>query len=127
VKITDKKGDFDMTLVGNKTIPEQQVVENTSKAGEGIRIFSFGGKEIEITEKQFKKVWKDYLLDPSKNLRQMMSSKNDGTGMSSVVIMKAKDANGREMDQNEMFKNMEKRVKDNEAKNNNKIEPDLYK
>lgn len=126
VKITDKKGDFDMTLMGNKTIPEQTVIEKTSKAAEGLRIFSMGGKEINVTEKQFKKVWKDYLHDPAKNIRQMMSGAGSGGGMGAVTVFKMKDQNGKELDQNEMFKSIEKRVKENEAKNNNKIEPDLY-
>lgn len=43
------------------------------------------------------------------------------------VVIKMKTEDGRELtDMNEIYRSMEKRVKEAEAKNNNKIEPSLY-
>lgn len=128
VKITDKSGDFDMTLMGNKTINN---VNNDSEKGSenngNFKAFGLQEKEIEVSEKQYKKVWKDYLSDPTKNMRQMMGSRMGADGATVNTVIKMKDANGKEIDQSQMFKQMEKRIKDKEAKNNNRIEPDLYK
>lgn len=128
VKITDKSGDFDMTLMGNKTI--NKVNNNSEKGSENngnFKAFGLQEKEIEVSEKQYKKVWKDYLSDPTKNMRQMMGSRMGADGATVNTVIKMKDTNGKEIDQSQMFKQMEKRIKDREAKNNNRIEPDLYK
>lgn len=128
VKITDKSGDFDMTLMGNKTINN---VNNDSEKGSenngNFKAFGLQEKEIEVSEKQYKKVWKDYLSDPTKNMRQMMGSRMGADGATVNTVIKMKDANGKEINQSQIFKHMAKRIKDREAKNNNRIEPDLYK
>ncbi len=127
IKITDASGDFDMTLIGNKTIDKEAENEEVTSGTTGGKRFNFGGKEIEITEKQFKKVWRDYLADPTKNMRQMMGSSTGADGSTVTKVIKMRDASGKELDQNQMFKTMEKVIKEREAKNNNKIEPTLYK
>lgn len=128
VKITDKSGDFDMTLMGNKTINKTNTdSEKGSENNGNFKAFGLQEKEIEVSEKQYKKVWKDYLSDPTKNMRQMMGSRMGADGATVNTVIKMKDANGKEIDQSQMFKQMEKRIKDKEAKNNNRIEPDLYK
>ncbi len=128
VKITDKSGDFDMTLIGNKTINKtNNDSEKGSENNGNFKAFGLQEKEIEVSEKQYKKVWKDYLSDPTKNMRQMMGSRMGADGATVNTVIKMKDANGKEIDQSQMFKQMEKRIKDREVKNNNRIEPDLYK
>jgi len=59
VKIEDKTGSHSMTLVGNKTFQTVKTQEQELPAG--IQLFGMGGKEIETNEKQFKKVWKNYV------------------------------------------------------------------
>lgn len=118
VKIEDKTGSHIMTLMGNKK------TEATSQEDiqiPGLTTIGLGGKEIEISKKQFKKAWKDYLLDPTKDMKQTMSTLPAGA----VVNMRNQD--GKSIDMNEMYRNIEKRAKEEQLKNNNKIEPELYK
>lgn len=121
VKIEDQTGSHSMTLVGNKTI-----LMSTDKGPElppEIQIYGMGGKDIEVTEKQFKKVWKSHLNDPTKNMREMMMKNTE----SNKVVFKTKTSDGKEIsDPNQVFREMEKRAKEGFKKNNNPIEPDLY-
>jgi hypothetical protein len=60
-----------------------------------------GGKEIEVTKEQFKKAWKAYVNDPTKNMREMMM-KNDGN---TKMVFKTKTADGKEIsDPNQVFR-----------------------
>lgn len=121
VKIEDKTGSHSMTLVGNKTIAIAS--DKEPELPQGVQIFGMGGKDIEINESQFKKVWKAYVNDPTKNMREMMM-KNTET---SKVTFRTKTADGKEIsDPNQVFREMEKRAKEGFKKNNNSIEPDLY-
>ncbi|WP_144282235.1 GLPGLI family protein [Chryseobacterium echinoideorum] len=121
VKIEDTTGSHSMTLVGNKTI--HIVNSEESQLPQGIQIFGIGGKEIETTEKQFKKVWKAYINDPAKNMREMMMKNTD----TNKITFKTKSADGREIsDPNQVFREIEKKAKEGFKKNNNPIEPDLY-
>ncbi|UFH32807.1 GLPGLI family protein [Chryseobacterium sp. C-71] len=121
VKIEDKTGSHSMTLVGNKTVQTTQNAE--PELPQGIQLFG-AGQDIEANKNQFKKVWKAYLNDPTKNMREMMM-KNSETNR---VIFKSKTADGREIsDPNQVFREVEKRTKESLKKNNNSIEPDLYK
>ena len=43
------------------------------------------------------------------------------------AVVKMKNQDGKDIDMNEMYRNIEKRAKEEIQKNNNKIEPDLYK
>jgi uncharacterized protein YabE (DUF348 family) len=91
-----------------------------------VRVMGIGGKEIEVTKDQYKKVWKAYINDPSKNMREMMM-RNGGDGNNRVAF-KVRTSDGKEIsDPNQVFREMEKRTKESLAKNNNPIEPDLVK
>jgi GLPGLI family protein len=118
VKVEDKTGSHIMTLIGNK---KTEAVTQDDPQIPGLTTIGFGGKEIEISKKQFKKAWKDYLADPTKDMKQTMSTLPAGA----VVQMKNQD--GKTIDANEMYRNIEKRAKEDQLKNNNKIEPDLFK
>lgn len=118
VKLEDKTGSHIMTLVGNKKTnisPEEDVQLP------GVTMIGLGGKDIEVTKKQFKKAWKDYQTDPTKDMKQTMSTLPAG------AIVRMKNQDGKDIDTNEMYKNIEKKAKEDMQKNNNKIEPDLYK
>ncbi|MCY0978636.1 GLPGLI family protein [Chryseobacterium wangxinyae] len=122
VKIEDKTGSHSMTLVGNKMIAI--AAEKETELPQGVQIYGMGGKDIEINKNQFKKAWKSYVNDPTKNMREMMM-KNTETNR---VVFKTTSANGKEIsDPNQVFREMEKKAKEGFKKNNNPIEPDLYK
>ena len=122
VKIEDKTGSHSLTLVGNKTI--QTTTEKEMNLPQGVQLYGMGGKDIEINEAQFKKAWKAYKNDPTKNMRDMMM-KNTETNK---VVFKTKSADGKEIsDPNLVFREMEKKAKEGFKKNNNPIEPELYK
>jgi len=125
VKLEDTTGSHIMTLVGNRKI-DSPVVETESEITGNLKIVGIGGKELEISKDQYRKVWKAYVNDPSKNMREMMmrNSGGDNTKMS----FKVKTSDGKEIsDPNQMFREMEKKTKESLAKNNNPIEPDLVK
>lgn len=123
VKIEDTTGSHIMTLVGNKKIAEVSASDKEPELPQNIRVFGMGGKELEVTENQFRKVWKDYVNDPTKNMRQMMGGSGDVK-----VSFKFKDPSGKEVsDPNEVLRAMEKNTKERLAKDNNPIEPDLVK
>lgn len=117
VKIEDSTGSHIMTLIGNK---KTEAASEEDIQIPGLTTIGLGGKEIEITKKQFKKAWKDYLVDPTKDMKQTMSTLPAGA----VVHMKNQD--GKSIDTNEMYRAIEKRAKEERLKNNNKIEPELY-
>lgn len=124
VKIGDTTGSHIMTLVGNKTLPASTGEEKELELPKNMRVFGMGGKELEVTKDQFRKAWKAYVNDPTKNMREMMMGNTD----TSKVTFKVKTADGKEMsDPNQVFREMEKRAKESLAKNNNPIEPDLVK
>lgn len=125
VKLEDATGSHVMTLVGNKTIPNP-ADEKETQLPDNVRILGMGTKELEITKDQYKKVWKAYVNDPTKNMREMMM-KNGGDSNTKMVF-KMKTQDGKELsDPNQVFKEMEKRTKESLQKNNNPIEPDLTK
>lgn len=121
VKLEDKTGSHTMVLVGNKTLKAPQ--EENEVSMQGLEIFGVGGKEIEITNAQFRKAWKAYKNDPTKSMREMMSKNSD----TQKVIFKTQSSDGKEIsDPNLVFREMEKRAKERFKKDNNSIEPDLY-
>lgn len=123
VKLEDTTGSHIMTLVGNKKMEAPAPSEDMEVPG-NVRIMGLGGKELEISKSQFKKLWKDYVNDPSKSMRQMMMGNGDNTRVS----FKVRTQDGKEIsDPNQVFREMEKRTKESLAKNNNPIEPDLVK
>ncbi|REC50137.1 GLPGLI family protein [Chryseobacterium pennipullorum] len=123
VMIEDSTGSHRMTVVGNKAVKALDS-EQDLQLPENVKVLGIGGKEIEVTKDQFKKAWKAYVNDPTKNMREMMM-KNGGDTPSKVVF-KVKTADGKEIsDPNQVFREMEKRTKDQLQKDNNPIEPDL--
>ncbi len=110
-------------FAGSKKFDEVEKIgktdNDTTVGGRTVRIGSLaGGKELEVTEDQFIKQWKDYKNDPVKDMRQMISRPG--------VKMRV-NINGKEMtDPAEMLRNMEKFQKDQIKQDNNKIEPALY-
>ncbi|GAA4166700.1 hypothetical protein GCM10022217_40920 [Chryseobacterium ginsenosidimutans] len=123
VKLEDTTGSHIITLVGNKKIEAPAQQKELEMPG-NVRVMGIGGKEIEVTKEQYKKVWKDYVNDPTKNMRQMMM----GNTENSKVSFKVRSSDGKEIsDPNQVFREMEKRTKESLAKNNNPIEPDLVK
>lgn len=122
VKIEDATGSHSMTLVGNKKMLVAQ--EKDLQVPEGVRMIGMGGKEIEVTKDQFRKAWKAYVNDPTKNMREMMM--RNGGDSNNKVVFKVKTADGKEIsDPNQVFREMEKRTKEALSKNNNPIELDL--
>ncbi|WP_326983843.1 GLPGLI family protein [Chryseobacterium sp. MYb264] len=122
VKLEDSTGSHSMTLVGNKKVNSS--TEKELELPGNVRLIGMGGKDIEVTKDQFRKVWKAYVNDPTKNMREMMMKNGNGTNVS----FKVKNPDGREItDPNEVFRDMEKKTKENLKKNNNQIEPDLFK
>ncbi|SIQ57415.1 GLPGLI family protein [Chryseobacterium sp. RU37D] len=125
VKLEDITGSHIMTLVGNKKIEAPLAASEPEMPG-NVRLMGIGGKEIEVTKDQYKKVWKAYVNDPSKNMREMMM--RNGGGDNTRVAFKVRTSDGKEIsDPNQVFREMEKRTKETLAKNNNPIEPDLTK
>jgi GLPGLI family protein len=125
VKLEDTTGSHIMTLVGNKKIQTEASIGEVDMPG-NVRLMGIGGKEIEVTKDQYKKLWKDYVNDPSKNMREMMM--RNGGGDNTRVAFKMRTQDGKEIsDPNQVFREMEKRTKETLAKNNNPIEPDLTK
>ncbi|MFN4364061.1 GLPGLI family protein [Chryseobacterium hispalense] len=123
VKLEDTTGSHIMTLVGNKKIATP-VTENLELPG-NIKVMGLGGKELEISKTQYQKLWKEYMNDPTKNMREMMM-RNRGDNIRSSFMLKTND--GKEItDPNQVLREMEKRTKESFAKNNNPIEPDLTK
>ncbi|WP_294299705.1 GLPGLI family protein [uncultured Chryseobacterium sp.] len=124
VKIEDTTGSHIMTLAGNKKIAEAPASEKEPELPQNMRIVGMGGKEIEASKDQFRKAWKAYVNDPTKNMREMVMQNNEN----SKVMFKVKTSDGKEIsDPNQVFREMEKRTKESLAKNNNPIEPDLVK
>ncbi|KQT17473.1 hypothetical protein ASG31_08675 [Chryseobacterium sp. Leaf404] len=121
VKIEDSTGTHVMTLVGNKKINTSTQDKEINLPGD-MRVYGMGGKDIEVSEDQFRKVWKAYTNDPTKNMREMMLKNTENNR----VVFKTKTADGREIsDPNQVFREMEKKAKEGFKKNNNPIEPDL--
>ncbi|WP_294243232.1 GLPGLI family protein [uncultured Chryseobacterium sp.] len=120
VKIEDTTGSHKMTLAGNKKVNASEGSDTDSSKTASLPILaSLGsdGKEIELTNAQFRKAWKEYQADPAKNMKQMLS--NVGSGK---IMM-----NGGDVNQAEVIRHIEKTQKEAMAKNNNPIEPDLVK
>ena len=71
VKIEDITGSHIITLIGNK---KTEAASQEDIQIHGLITIGLGGKEIEISKKQFKKHRKDYLADPTKDMKQTMST-----------------------------------------------------
>lgn len=123
VKLEDTTGSHSMMVVGNKTIRSKDS-EKELQLPDNVKVLGLGSKEIEVSKDQFKKVWKAYVNDPSKNMRELMMKNGGESG--TKVAFKVKTSDGKEIsDPNQVFREMEKRTKEMLKKDNNPIEPDL--
>jgi hypothetical protein len=122
VKLEDATGSHTMSLIGNKTI-NAPAAETEMQFPDNVRVLGIGGKELEVTKDQFRKVWKAYANDPTKNMREMMMKNGDGN---TKVSFKVKTGDGKEIsDPNQVLREIEKNTKEALKKDNNPIEPDL--
>lgn len=123
LEMEDATGTHQFKFVGSKKFDEVEKIEKREVSepvgGRVVRIGNMsGGKELQVTEDQFIKQWKEYKNDPVKDMRQNLSRPG--------VKMKV-NINGKEMtDPAEMLRNMEKFQKEEIKQDNNKIEPALY-
>lgn len=76
------------------------------------------GALITLSQEKYKKQFLDNRNNPTKGIRQLMASGRK-------VMMT--DENGKQMDVEEMLRNQERKVKEENAKNNNLLELDLLK
>ncbi|WP_426478867.1 GLPGLI family protein [Chryseobacterium sp. CBSDS_008] len=122
VKIEDATGSHSMAMIGNKTI-NTPAAETEMQVPDHIKVLGMGGKELEVTKDQFKKVWKAYVNDPTKNMREMLMKNSDGN---TKVSFRVRTGDGKEIsDPNQVLREMEKNTKEALKKDNNPIEPDL--
>ncbi|MGL6128586.1 GLPGLI family protein [Chryseobacterium artocarpi] len=123
VKLEDSTGSHSMMLVGNKTVKAKDS-EQELQLPDNVKVLGLGGKELEVTKEQFKKAWKAYVNDPSKNMRELMMK--SGGELGTKVAFKVRTSDGKEIsDPSQVFREMEKRTKEMLQKDNNPIEPDL--
>ncbi|MEJ5102932.1 GLPGLI family protein [Chryseobacterium sp. MYb328] len=106
LEIEDTKKDHQLKLI---SIRKRSLVSRNN----------FNEKAISVTEKKFNQVWNKYKKDPIIKLRQLMLS-SDGK-------FEMYDAQGKEMDQNEILKFKEKIELDKIKHNNNFMDLILYK
>ncbi|MCA4777812.1 GLPGLI family protein [Empedobacter stercoris] len=110
LKISDETDNHIFNFVGSKKlnfIPSKNDNSNEEK-------------ELIITGKKFNELWKEYIKDPAKKIKQIYAS----TDVSNITVT---DANVKELTQSEVIRNKEQRVKDNLKKTNNFLELSLYK
>jgi len=109
VKLEDaaKTHQFELVGVSKYTSPTEKVSP-----------FGQPNKEIEINQKQYKKMYLEERNDPAKTIKQALAN---------GAILQFRDQNGNEISPAEMIKNKEKNAKANNAKDNNPLELDLLK
>lgn len=125
VKMEDESQTHIMTLVANSILNSstEDVSERVHQSGNTRTVISFG-QDIPVSEAQFKKVWKEYLADPAKNMRGRMGTNMGADGSRNIVMMKGLD--GRDLSEKDLEQMMKERVKKQIEENNNRIEPTLY-
>ena len=107
VKLEDRTKTHQFELIGvSKFTP------NPEKTSE----FIVKNKDIEINQKQYKKIFLENRNDPSKVMKQAIAN---------GAIIQLTDPNGNKISTAEMIKNKEQNAKANNAKDNNLIELDL--
>ena len=122
VQVIDDSETHSISLVGSRKLTTESVPQ--AQMPSGVTIMGMGGSAIEITKDKFKKLWQDFVNDPSKNMREMLMKNIGG----STIQFKVKNQDGSEIsDPNQVFKSYEQRIKDQIKKENNLIEPSLYK
>jgi GLPGLI family protein len=121
VKLEDTTGSHVMTMIANKKMLNPS--ENVNEKKVGNTTFQFGKKELPATEIQFQKAWKDYIIDPAKEIRKNMSGSTDGDHITRFIYQ---DKDGKNIEPRDMIKNIESGVKRMLETNNNRIEPTLF-
>jgi len=111
VKIEDKTQSHSFVLKGIAKIPNNQEWKSDSEK----KIF---GSLVEVDPDQYKKQFVDHRNNPNKEMRQMMS------GNTKVNIV---DESGKPLDPEKLFREREKKAKEENAKNNNVLELYLLK
>ncbi len=106
--IEDIKQDHVFKLIGSKKQNNWKIFQKDDNR-----------KELTISPKKFKELWKEYLADPAKKIRQQLSD--------SETQYKITDASGKVLSTSEIIRNKENQVKERMKKTNNFLELDLYK
>ena len=109
VKLEDAAKTHQFELVG---------VSKFTNPTEKVSPFGQPNKEIEINQKQYKKMYLEERNDPAKTIKQALAN---------GAILQFRDQNGNEISPAEMIKNKEKNAKANNAKDNTPLELDLLK
>lgn len=123
LELEDASGTQSFKFLGSKKFDEVVKIEKedigSTRGGMVVKTFGVpGGKEIEVSEEQFRKQWKEYKNDPVKDTRQILSQGN----MKLTLNIDGKIVT----DPSEVLRAMEKNQKEEIKNNNNKIEPALY-
>lgn len=111
LKVSDEKGDHVFDFAGSKKLNFTPTRNDNDDDYE---------KELTVSGKKFNQLWKEYLKDPAKKIKQIYAN-------SEVSNITVTDANGKVLTQSEVIRNKEQRVKDNLKKTNNFLELNLYK
>lgn len=109
VKIEDKTNSHSFVLKGVKNLKPDEfwISENDHQRYQPLII---------LNQEKYKKQFLDYRNNPTKGMRQLMSSGGS---------VKFTDANGKELDASKMMRDQEKSAKEYNAKDNNLLELDL--
>ncbi|WP_426278368.1 GLPGLI family protein [Chryseobacterium sp. S-02] len=111
IKIEDKTQSHSFVLKGIAKIPDNQEWKSDSEK-------KIVGSLVEVDPDQYKKQFVDHRNNPNKGMRQMMS------GNAKVNIV---DESGKPLDPEKLFREREKKAKEENAKNNNVLELYLLK
>lgn len=124
VKIEDATKTHRIILEGNTTFATVKTSdESVNMPGQSIVVNGLNGKELKVNAAQFKKVYKEYVNDPAKEMRQMLA----GAGPNNKVYLSYEKKDGKASTSNEeAVRFMEEDAKERIRRDNNKIEPNLY-
>lgn len=112
VKLEDTVGDHSFTMVSTSKLPSDAILDDKLK-----------NNQIVVSEEKFNKFWKEYKLDPVKNLRAATSQRSVG----SFNISATMTFDGKSYSQKETLKIIENDRKEELAKNNNYLFLNLYR
>ena len=123
LEMEDSTGTHIFKFAGSRKFVEVEKIEKedigSTRGGIVVKTFGVpGGKEIEVSEEQFKKQWKEYKNDPVKDTRQILSQGN----MKLTLNVDGKIIT----EPSQVLREMEKNQREEIKNNNNKIEPALY-
>ena len=110
LKIEDTKGDHTFTIVGTRNQDE--------KTDQNLNIDKTS-KDILVSEEKFNNLWQDYKKDPAKEFRQDNSFNSN---VSTSITF-----NGKTYSNDEMAREIDKKVKENLKTENNFIELKMFK